>query len=172
MAVCVISVTSAVFAQPCTCPAQRAPAVALGESDAVFEAQVTGLRLGTYSTGVGDPIAGRWISLLVIREWKGATAGTTRFVFTPTLCEVSFETGTTWLVYARSSGNNHDLRTTHCHRTRLSNTAREDFVALGIPSTQIPALQPSVTARRVRPRPVIAAPRRGRRFIRRPRRHR
>ncbi len=139
-------------AQVCSCPAARPPAVALAESDAVFEAQVTGVREGPYVTGVTEPSAGRWVSALVLREWKGATAGTTRLIFTPTRCSVGFETGTTWLVYARRTAQNHDLRVTRCTRTRRSSEAREDLAALGIPATQI-ATAPAVQVARRVPRP-------------------
>ncbi len=140
--------TRRVEAQPCACPTARPPAVALAESDAVFEGQVAGVREGTYVTGSGDPVPGRWITLLVLREWKGATAGTTRYVFTPTACPVPFEASTAWVVYARHAGANHDLRTTRCQRTRPVSTAREDLVALGIPGTQIQAA-PNVDRTRV-----------------------
>lgn len=155
-------------AQACTCPSARPPAIALAESDAVFEGQVTGLRDGPYVSSQADTTAGRWVTLLVLREWKGATAGTTRYVFTPSACDVPFEAGTTWLVYARHGGANHDLRTTRCQRSRPIATAREDLVALGIPGTQIMAMQPAVpVSRRVIPR---APARRVRRVLHRRRR--
>lgn len=155
-------------AQACACPATRPPAIALAESDAVFEGQVTGVRDGPYVASQSDTMPGRWVTLLVLREWKGATAGTTRYVFTPSACDVPFEAGTTWLVYARHSGANHDLRTTRCHRTRPVATAREDLIALGIPGTQIMAMQPANPTPR---RAVSRAPaRRVRRVVRRRRR--
>ncbi|MFO0610590.1 MAG: hypothetical protein U0324_45935 [Polyangiales bacterium] len=154
-------------AQVCPCPATRPPAVALAESDAVFEAQVTGVREGPYLTGTGEPSAGRWVSALVLREWKGATAGTTRLLFTPTRCPVGFETGTTWLVYARRTAQNHDLRVTRCTRTRRASEAREDLASLGIPATQIATAPAVQVARRAARPPARRVVRR-----RRPRPHR
>jgi hypothetical protein len=136
-------------AQVCPCPAARPPAVALAESDAVFEAQVTAVREGTYVTGSAEAIAGRWVTAVVVREWKGATAGTTRTIFTPTQCAVGFELGGNWIVYARSSAQNHDLRVTRCGRTRRTSEAREDLAALGIPATQIATAPAAQVARRV-----------------------
>lgn len=156
------------MAQPCACPTARPPAIALAESDAVFEGQVTAIREGPYVSGPSETVAGRWVTLLVLREWKGATAGTTRHIFTPTACDVPFETATAWLVYARHGGANHDLRTTRCHRTRAVAVAREDLVALGIPGTQIMAMPVASTAPRIVPRPAARRPvRRVRRVIRR-----
>lgn len=137
---------SASRAQPCACAASSPPPMAARESDAVFEGQVTGVREGTYESARGAS-PGRWVSLLVLREWKGATAGTTRQVFTPTGCAVGFETGTSWLVYARRAADNHELRTTRCQRTRRAAEAREDVAALGVPGTQIAVAAPE--ARRV-----------------------
>lgn len=160
-------------AQGCACPTARPPAVAMAEADAVFEGQVTGVREGAYAATGGALVAGRWATLLVLREWKGATAGTTRQVFTPASCAVGFEAGTSWLVYARSSSDNHELRSTRCHRTRRVAEAREDLLALGIPDTQIEAVSGATAARptgarRVGPRGVVRRVLRPRR--RRPRR--
>lgn len=152
-------------AQLCPCPTPRSPAVALAESDAVFEAQVTSIREGTYVAEGTDPSSGRWVSALVLREWKGATAGTTRLLFTPTHCPVGFETGTTWLVYARRSTRNPDLRVTRCSRTRRTRDAREDLAVLGVPATQI-TTAPAVQVPRRTPRPPV------RRVVRRRRLHR
>ncbi len=163
--------SSIALAQPCTCPTARPPAIALAESDAVFEGQVTAIREGPYVSGPSETVPGRWVTLLVLREWKGATAGTTRHVFTPTSCDVPFESGIAWLVYARHGGANHDLRTTRCQRTRPVPTAREDLLALGIPGTQIMAMAPTTTVTRPAPRPAARRPlRRTRRVIRRHRR--
>jgi hypothetical protein len=159
---------SRAHAQLCTCPATRPPPVALAESDAVFEGQVTAMRDGAYVSGGGEGSQGRWVTLLVLREWKGATAGTTRHVFTPTACAVPFEAGTTWVVYARHGGANHDLRTTRCQRTRAVATAREDLVALGIPGTQILAMPGSDALSRAQRTRVAPRPRGAlRRIIRR-----
>lgn len=159
------------LAQPCTCPAARPPATALAESDAVFEGQVTAIREGPYVSGPSETVPGRWVTLLVLREWKGATAGTTRHIFTPTSCDVPFESGIAWLVYARHGGANHDLRTTRCQRTRPVPAAREDLVALGIPGTQIMAMAPATTVTRPASRPAVRRPlRRTRRVLRRRRR--
>ena len=152
-------------AQVCRCPTVRPPAVAFAESDAVFEAQVTGVRDGPYVTGTSAAAPGRWVTALVLREWKGATAGTSRLVFTPTWCPVGFETGTTWLVYARRTASNHDLRVTRCSRTRRAAQAREDLASLGIPATQIATAPTQQVARRAPRAPVPRVERR-----RRPRR--
>jgi hypothetical protein len=150
------------WAQVCPCPATRPPAVAFAESDAVFEAQVTGVREGPYVTESAAAAPGRWVTALVLREWKGATAGTTRLLFTPTLCPVGFETGTTWLVYARRTATNHDLRVTRCTRTRRSAEAREDLASLGIPASQIATAPTRQVARRIPRAPVRRVVRRRR----------
>jgi len=158
-------VAPAARAQVCGCPATRPPTVAFAESDAVFEAQVTGVRDGPYVTGTAAAASGRWVTALVLREWKGATAGTSRLVFTPTQCPVGFETGTTWLVYARRTAGNHDLRVTRCSRTRRAAEAREDLASLGIPATQIATAPAQQVARRAARPPAHRVVRR-----RRPRR--
>lgn len=140
----------------CECVPPPPPAQALSAADAVFEGRVRAVTTGTFETSQGGALPGREVRLLVLRAWKGATAGdevTLRTGMSQADCGFAFAEGSSYLVYARRLPSG-ELSTNICSRTRASALATEDFAALGAPSSEGgPAPFEVATA----PRPTHAA---------------
>jgi hypothetical protein len=129
-------------AAACSCPLPPPPAEALAQSAVVFE----GHPLANRDSGAED----RTVTLVVLRAWKGATAGDrieVRTANASSACGVPFELGTPHLVYATHEAD--ALVTTLCSRSRPTSSAAADVAALGPPTSMIAggtALPPSADA--------------------------
>ncbi len=111
-------------ADACSC-VERSAADAFAAHAVVFEGRVVEVRRP------GDP-AGALVAVLdVVQQWKGVETERVE-VSTPaasSLCGISFEPDTSWLVYADRTGDG--LTTDLCQRTRVIEDAAEDVAFLG-----------------------------------------
>ncbi len=111
------------------------PAIALGESDAVFQGRVASI--GPYIPLISD-FAGRRVTFEVSRYWKGELDGPRAVLRNwRTSADYEFEAGREYLVYARRWNTNDPgagggaLNASGCGRTSLLADARADLRALG-----------------------------------------
>ena len=111
-------------AHACSC-VQVPPAQAMAEHDAVFEGRVLSVEPAS------DPSQVMTATLEVVQHWKGVETEqvTVSTAAMESVCGVSFEVGTSWLVYA--DVENGALRTGLCSRTRRIEEADEDLAELG-----------------------------------------
>jgi hypothetical protein len=129
----------------CSC-VQAPPETAFAEHDAVFEGRVA--QLSTQ----GDALVA---TFEVVQHWKGIEheSAIVRTPSSSAACGVSFEVGTSWLVYADREGGL--LTTGLCSRTRRIEDAEEDVAALGAGVVPID-IRPEDEPHASRLRPVAA----------------
>jgi len=111
-------------AAACSCVALTAEE-ALAGHDAVFEGRVLELRRS-------DDPAGATVAVLeVVQHWKGIEAERVEVstAAQESMCGVSFEVDTSWMIYAERAGD--ALTTGLCSRTRPMSAADEDRAFLG-----------------------------------------
>lgn len=122
-------------ASACSCGPSDTPGEALAKSDAVFEATVE--KIDAVPTKM-DPVTARVTGgslahVTVLRSWKGAAARSHVLVeggIGASMCGYPFVVGKTYVIYAYR-GQESQLRTSICRRTKLSEVAQEDLKALG-----------------------------------------
>lgn len=110
-------------ADACSCMRPPAPLTALEQATAVFAGKVTSInQTEAYNLQ---------ITFQVSQTWKGE-AEKTLVVDTPlnsAMCGIYFEIGEKYLVYAY--GDENQLSTNLCSRTKLTSQAEEDLLMLG-----------------------------------------
>lgn len=121
--VAVVSWAAPAIARACSCMPPGSPASAAADAHAVFEGR----------TFAVDHRGGKAIYRFeVSRVWKGNVGSDVDVstAMSSSLCGRSFETGTSYVVYAHASEGG-GLGDNICSRTRASSSATEDLVALG-----------------------------------------
>jgi MYXO-CTERM domain-containing protein len=126
----------------CKCAPPPAPAEALAQSSAVFEAQVTQVN------ATADELE---VTMHVTRAWKGVDTETIRVRTRKdsAACGVEFALNQIWLVYANQTtepGSAIGLQVLRCGRSRLAEEAADDFAALGLGVVPVAPRDPTPAA--------------------------
>lgn len=135
-------------AHACTCAEAQTPTEGLESSDAVFMGEVISLGAGDLNPGDDVPLGGAKFGIK--ESWKGISGNSTVIygfgategggMLVETSCDVTFERGDSYLVYANREKEEGDeiLYTDICTATKPLSDAEEDLRVLGSPSSTLP----------------------------------
>ena len=131
-------------AYACSCAGIATPTEDFKASDAVFSGEVATLGIDDPNPQDDLPLGG--VEFSVEKSWKGVSKGSVVIygqgesygTSVTNSCDVEFERGGSYLVYAYSSGENGPLGTDVCTATKPLARAEADLRALGPPAIQLP----------------------------------